>query len=118
MDTFKTKTYTDQEITLRLQQSRYTRGGGIALFLEVAEDCGDDYFEGESWSGVTVNLPGLTENEFALDNDFTSFCEPSLVKKVLKKVAVTPLPHRYIPSGFVDFPVYEFNPEFLATVQD
>lgn len=87
--------------------------GNKAFFLVVSESGDEDYFVGEPWSDVSVNLIGLRPHEMALDNDFVSFGSDSLVKKVLKYLTTDSSPHRYIQSGFVSFPIYELKDEFL-----
>ena len=87
--------------------------GHKAFFLVVSESDNEDYFVGEPWSDVSVNLFGLRSNEMALDNDFVTFGSDSLIKSVLKYLTTDGTPKRYIHSGYVDFAVYGLKDEFL-----
>ncbi len=87
--------------------------GHKAFFLVVSESDNEDYFVGEPWSDVSVNLFGLRSNEIALDNDFVTFGSDSLIKSVLKYLTTDGTPKRYIHSGYVDFAVYDLKDKFL-----
>ena len=102
-------------ITLKLQQDRYTNGNNPAFFLvidNVPQDKEDEYFVGEPWTDVSVNLIGLAEDEVAIDNDFRSFCSPKLITDVLDYL-VDKSSVYYRASGFVDFPVYRLQDSIL-----
>ena len=87
--------------------------GHKAFWLVVSESKNEDYCKGEPWSDVSVNLFGLRPNEMALDNDFLSFSSEKLINDVLAYLTTDSTPHRFIRSGFVDFPIYELKEEFL-----
>ena len=101
------------KVYAKIEDSTYLYGNTKAFFLIVSESDNEDYFVGEPWSDVSVNLGGLRSNEMALDNDFMSFGKKALIDKVLAYLTTDSTPHRYIQSGFVSFPIYELKEEFL-----
>lgn len=101
------------KVYAKIEDSTYLYGNTKAFFLIVSESKDEDYFVGEPWSDVSVNLGGLRSNEIALDNDFVSFSSKALISKVLEYLTKDSVPSRYIQSGFVSFPIYELKDEFL-----
>ena len=83
------------------------------VIKEVLDPDYDDYFPGESWDTVSVNLPGLKKDEVALNHDFSSYSSPELVEEVLKEITTDSTPVRYIQSGFVNFPVYKVKTKYI-----
>lgn len=66
----------------------------------------------EPWATPTVNLPeeALSPTETFI-KDYSE--NAGLSEKLVLAGIIQPEPKRFIPSGFVQIPVYEFTPQFL-----
>ena len=105
--------------TLRLVQDTYADNGKPYFGLEVADTGGDEDLEpGEMWCDVTVNVPGLAEDEFALDNTFVEFSPPDLVADVLAVITENGEKERTVVSLFSAFQIYKYKETILEKAQE
>lgn len=107
------KAFFEHGTKLYSKEDRYSHGNTRYMGLYVAEDT-KDFFKGEPYADCTVNLPGLQEDEFALDHNFRDLSTRELLEQVFEYLAGVPYPGepvRYIQSGYVTFPVYKLAKE-------
>ena len=102
-------------ITVELVKAEYTKNGHIYLGLMIAdvpEEWQDDFFIGDDYADVSVNLENLKENEIAIDHNLIDCCGAEFAADVICKIS-DGRPRRVINNGFVTFPVYELNQGIL-----
>ena len=108
-------------IMLRLEFGRYYYGGSIAACLvidDVPAGLREEYFAGEPWADVTVNLTqGLQADEFTINHDLIDFSPQGLIRAVLDAMAEEVTPHRTIRGNYMSFPVYRIKQEIMEEVK-
>lgn len=93
--------YNGHELTL--YKSTYYHGGNVYLGLI-------DEKTGESYCDVTVNLPELElfDHAIAFDHNMSNDLKFMLIEAITTRLLWV------IPSGYVNFSVYEYKAEILA----
>lgn len=111
------KTGLDGKVNVEAYVGRYPYNNAPYVQMNVADDCpdADDYYPGEPWCTFSINLDGLKRDELAVNHDVICTEPPRFVQEVLQWITGegTPVPHRHIRSGFIDFPVYRCGKEVL-----
>lgn len=91
------------EATVYLGREKYAKGFTCFQAYCISKFDEDDYFV-EPYSTLTVNLPGLKENEIAIDVNNSPFAAAMLLDCGFLGTL-----SRYENSGYNSYPVYELS---------